>query len=570
MGKWRLLTVLLLVLAALFVPTGANSAALLSQTTALLSDEAQAVYLGNLERAALGIPPLRWNRELTNSARWFAWDSVENRLAAYCGHQDTTGGYPGDRARANGYYGNSGAENAFCDYVTPADAITGWMGSDGHRGNLLDPNSREVGIGYYLRSSDGRGYVVQDFGQDPLYAPVVINNEALNTTSSPVNLYIYGSAGGQGFNDAGPTTEMRISNTPCLELAAWQPYSATKTWSLLSGDGWRTVYVQTRDAFGRYFTVSDTIYSGATVPLNELGDAQMSQTQSTVTVYNQPEPGYGLVQYSLGWAADDSYANFSKLWGAGSQVNDSQAWGGTAYRMVDGSGETFAWVWTTDFYANTPMVAYFRLKVNNNSSSAEVARIGVEGGSNPDVTRSLRGIDFALAGEYQEFALPFTFAPSGSDPFLIFDIWRSGSAEVYFDAVTIFSTSLPASSPMTLQFTLPQRYRGQTLWLRWLNAQGAFSDKVEGITHPLTLAASPSLVDFMAAPGQVYPAQDTVTLTQFCGQAGVAVSGDPNWLKVTLNSGSATLTPKPQNLPPGEYTATLFPCRTARRLPRCR
>jgi hypothetical protein len=64
------------------------------------------------------------------------------------------------------------------------------MDSPGHRSNLLDPNSREIGLGYYLREEDGRGYVTQDFGHDPVYPPVIIENEAITTTSTVLNLYI--------------------------------------------------------------------------------------------------------------------------------------------------------------------------------------------------------------------------------------------------------------------------------------------------------------------------------------------------------------------------------------------
>ena len=61
------------------------------QPPARVLDEARAVYLGNLARRANGVPPLRWNRQLTDSARWFSWDSVENRPGGYCGHTDTLG-----------------------------------------------------------------------------------------------------------------------------------------------------------------------------------------------------------------------------------------------------------------------------------------------------------------------------------------------------------------------------------------------------------------------------------------------------------------------------------------------
>lgn len=557
MGRWRNLLVILFVIAALAIPTGVRGAALFSQTSQLLLYEAQTVYFGNLERVARGIPPLRWNRELTNSARWFSWDSVENRADVYCGHQDSAGGWPGDRNLAHGYYGYSGAENAYCGFMMPQDAIDGWMNSPGHRDNLLDAASREIGLGYYQRAADGHGYITQDFGQDPLYAPVIINNEALNTTTSQVELYIYSSGLGGGFNEASAPQQMRISNTPCLEEANWQPYNAQISWTLFPGEGWRSVYTQIQDAFGRSFTASDVIYQGASVPLDQLGDAQMSQTLNMVTLYNQPEPGYSMMQYSLGWAADDTYSNFTKWWGLGERVSDPQAWGGTAYRMIDGDGDTFAWVWTTDFYTNVPMVAYFRLKVSDNTSSNQVARIAVEGGSSGETSRSLRGVDFEMAGEYQEFAIPFTFVPAGDNVFLMFKIWRSGQPDVYFDAVTIFSASLPASSPKTLQFSPPFRYRGQTLWLRWLNAQGEFSDKVEGITHPPSLAASPTSVSFLAGPGAVYPSQAVIATSQICGDEVVAVSAEPGWLQVTLQPGLALLTPVVQGLSPGEYSATL-------------
>ncbi len=93
-----------------------------SQPAARVFDEARTVYLGNLARRARGVPPLRWNRQLTDAARWFSWDSVENRADPYCGHQDTQGGWPSDRAPAFGYKGAAGAENAFSSFSTSGAA----------------------------------------------------------------------------------------------------------------------------------------------------------------------------------------------------------------------------------------------------------------------------------------------------------------------------------------------------------------------------------------------------------------------------------------------------------------
>jgi len=98
----------------LFLFVRAQSSAPPPQPAERVYDEMRTVYLGNLARRDNGAPPLRWNTQLTSSARWFSWDSVENRPDGFCGHDDTLGRAPWDRALAFGYLGWCGAENAFC------------------------------------------------------------------------------------------------------------------------------------------------------------------------------------------------------------------------------------------------------------------------------------------------------------------------------------------------------------------------------------------------------------------------------------------------------------------------
>ena len=235
-------TLVLLILLSLVPNMSGTAKALLGydptyQTPALLYEEARAVYLGNLERRNSGVPPLRWNLQLTHAARWFSWDSTENRPPGFCGHQDTQGSGFDYRTSFFGYLGFAGAENAFCGYLSPEDAIQGWMDSPGHRDNLLDPNSREVGLGYYRRDNDGRGYITQDFGSDYVYAPVIIENEAVSTTSPAVNLYIYDRTPGAGFEGLGAATQMMVSNNAQFSAASWEPYNANKAWMLAAGTG---------------------------------------------------------------------------------------------------------------------------------------------------------------------------------------------------------------------------------------------------------------------------------------------------------------------------------------------
>jgi uncharacterized protein YkwD len=547
---WIGLSVLLLI-GLLVSTTRAGSSAGL-QSPALLLDEAQTVYLGNLARRANGVPPLRWNKQLTDAARWFSRDSVENRPDPYCGHQDTQGQWPGYRAQTFGYPGGAGAENAYCGYVTPQQAIDGWMNSSGHRANLLDPNSREIGLGYYLRD-DGRGYVTQDFGHDAVYPPVIIENEAISTTTPAVNVYVYDRAASGGFAGLGPAAQMMLGNDACLTGADWQPYAAEKPWTLSGGTGWRSVYVKTRDAFSRTSTVSDTIYLGTTAPGEQLGDAQMASTGDRVTLYGLNGGGLPSLQFSLGWLADDTFSTFELLWGSGQRVDDAAAWGGTAYRLTySPTMESSAWVWDTTFIHAVPLVAYVRLKVSDNSSASEVARFAATGGS----PLSLKGSDFAAPNQYQEFPLPFTF--DSSETFLIYQFWRSGTADVTVDAVSIFTAPQPAASTVTWQVP-GGSYRGQGVWVRYTNGGNQFSSIHEApVTPPPALSAAPASLVFLAGIGEGDPAPQTLSLTRSgCTPFNWQASDDAAWLQTQAHGDALTATVDTAGLGSGTYTATV-------------
>ena len=519
-------------------------------------NEAQTVYLGNLARRDNGLPPLRWNRQLSQAARWFSWDSVENRPAPYCGHQDTQGNWPDYRTRAFGYLGLAGAENAFCGYVTPQYAVDGWMNSPGHRANLLDPNSREVGIGYYRRESDGRGYVTQDFGADPAFPPVIIENEAITVTSPAVNLYIYDRAAGGGFAEMGPATEMRISNEPCFRNAMWEPFSDERAWQLENGQGWRDVYVQTRDSLNRTVTVSDTVYMGSSAPPGEVSLAQAATTQDEITLYDLDSNGLPFAQLSLDWVVDDTYATFALNWGNGGRVNDPDAAGGTAFRLQPGGGEAYAWVWTTEFIKDTPFVAYARLKVSDNSSPNEVARFSINGGGVEYGPVSLRGVDFTAPDQYQEIMLPFTFHNDPDNAFLIFNFWRSGNTAVYVDAVYIFTRSMSAASPLT--WTVPGgNYRGRGVWARYTDNNGVFSPITPVSAVPQGLSVAPTALFFMADAGGTTTGRQTIRVTAGCQVDNWQATGDAAWLRWQTDANQISVWVETGNLPLGEYTSSL-------------
>lgn len=468
---WIVGIIIMLFLMPVFAHVGHGREA---QNNDRLYEELMTVYLGNLARRDHGVPPLRANLQLIQAARWFAWDSVQNRPEPYCGHQDSRGFWPDYRASEYGYKGMAGAENAFCGYVSPADAIQGWLDSPGHRSNLLCDCHREIGLGYYQGTE--RGYVAQMFGYESSYPPVIIENEALTTTTPHVGLYIYSNTGDGDIIGMGAAVEMMISNNPTFPGAVWEPYTAEKGWILEPGEGWRTVYVKTRDRLGRTVTVSDTIYLGENLPREELSDALMSTTRPEVTISGTDQSGWSHVQFSPGWLADNTFPNFSLLWGSGETVADEMAAGGSAFRLNAGAGEARSWIWTTTFPQDIPLVAYFRIKTSDNAALDEIARLSIMGGGVEYGPVSLRGVDFEHADTYQEFAIPFTFHtnPEEGADFLQFNVWRSGNADVFIDTVTIFTAPQPVSDSIT--WALPgSNYRGQGIQVRYVDEQGAFS-----------------------------------------------------------------------------------------------
>lgn len=272
------------------------------------------VELTNIKRAQFNLPPLRQNRELTLATRWFSQDSVVNRATAFCGHQATDGSWPDVRDKRYGYRGVAGAENAFCGFVTPEQAVEGWFNetppNDGHRRNLLNPDSREIGVGYYLDST-GRGYVSQDFGQDAAFPPLVISNDAPVTTSANVNLYIYGAMpNSDQLYAIGQPVQMRISNRADFSGSNWESYSPTKNWSLdtsitsndNNGYGFKTVYVQLKDSGEKLTTSSDNIYYGPDIPYSNFDSlAQASTHLESVAISNLSSGGAGFMQFSPNW-----------------------------------------------------------------------------------------------------------------------------------------------------------------------------------------------------------------------------------------------------------------------------
>src|SRR4028118_1186050 len=107
--------------------------------------------LTNIERSKLSLPPLTFNTQLLNAA---ATHSQNMALQDFFSHTGKDGSSLGSRISATGYQFSAAAENIAGGSSTPEQVVSSWMNSSGHRANILNPNLKEIGIGYYFLADD--------------------------------------------------------------------------------------------------------------------------------------------------------------------------------------------------------------------------------------------------------------------------------------------------------------------------------------------------------------------------------------------------------------------------------
>jgi len=125
-----------------------------------LSREEQAVLdLTNAERQKAGLAALKPNEKLFQAARGHSANMARQEVLAHT--LDEQG--PGERLRKAGYRASTWGENCAAGQRTPEEAVSSWMGSEGHRQNLLGQQFTEIGLGIAV-SGSGTRYWTQVFG----------------------------------------------------------------------------------------------------------------------------------------------------------------------------------------------------------------------------------------------------------------------------------------------------------------------------------------------------------------------------------------------------------------------
>jgi hypothetical protein len=172
----------------------------------------------------------------------------------------------------------------------------------------------------------------------PPTGTIVINGGATWTNSLSASLTLSASdTGGSGVYD------MRFSNNN-VDWSGWEAYATSKTWTMTTGIGLKTVYVQYRDAVGNISTgtTSDTISWEGTVPTGGIvinGGAAWTDNQTvTLSLTYADAGGSGI--------ADMRFSNDYSTWSAWEPVAASKSWSitpGAAVKTVyaqyrDGAG----------------------------------------------------------------------------------------------------------------------------------------------------------------------------------------------------------------------------------------
>lgn len=122
-------------------------------TPPISAEEAQVLDLANAERARAGLPALAHDGRLSVAAQRQADD---NARTGQLSHSGTDGSGVGDRITQAGYPWRVAAENAAMGQGSPAEAVAGWLGSAGHRANLLNGEVTHAGMGTAVSPSGAR------------------------------------------------------------------------------------------------------------------------------------------------------------------------------------------------------------------------------------------------------------------------------------------------------------------------------------------------------------------------------------------------------------------------------
>lgn len=132
-----------------------------NNTSNISSDEQEVLNLINQERRNAGLGELKFDPELQKVARIKAQDMVNNN---YFSHTSPTYGSPFDMMKKFGISYKTAGENIAGNSTNKA-AVQAWMGSPGHKANILNSSYNYTGIGVVSSPKYGKVYVQMFIGR---------------------------------------------------------------------------------------------------------------------------------------------------------------------------------------------------------------------------------------------------------------------------------------------------------------------------------------------------------------------------------------------------------------------
>jgi uncharacterized protein YkwD len=120
-------------------------------TTSAMATAKEVLAIMNAARAKAGCSPLKLNTKLMSAAKTHATNMAKKN---FFGHANKDGGKFSGRVKKQGYKYSMVAENIAAGQSSAKQAAYDWLGSAGHRKNILNCKLKDTGIAVAYQADD--------------------------------------------------------------------------------------------------------------------------------------------------------------------------------------------------------------------------------------------------------------------------------------------------------------------------------------------------------------------------------------------------------------------------------
>jgi hypothetical protein len=316
--------------------------------------------------------------------------SVEGNIALVgaCGYDDTGSFFEG-AAYVFEWNGSSWVEQ---QKLTTTDGTGRY-----EFGRRVSMNGNYVMVSAYMENGDGAVYA---FAGDttPPTGTVAINSDATYCTDTNVTLALNS-----------PDADYMSFSNDNLSFSVWESYSDSKSWTLMEGDGTKTVYVQLKDEVGNTRTICDNIILDTTLPSGNIeinnGDSHTAESYVSLTLSSSDAVSMSFSNDGLTFSAWELYLD-TKIW----TLSEGDGTKTVYVKYKDEAGNTFVVTYTIILDTTPPSAA---IVINNGDSHTAQMDVSltlslleedgtdVSGEITTDIVWDLAGSPYTLVGDLQ-------------------------------------------------------------------------------------------------------------------------------------------------------------------------